>query len=286
MATDPDRPVIVLTTDFGVGGAYVGVMKGVILTLNPRATIIDLTHQISPQNIREGAFILGINHRFFPSDAIHVAVVDPEVGTGRLALLLVTPRGRFLAPDNGLLSNVVWDTTANPPVQEGPVALPSGCSAYRLTERKFWLDPVSDTFQGRDVFAPVAAHLSLGVSGEQLGQPVYEIHRLATPQPSGHLPRTVQGQVVYADHFGNLVTNIDAARLLRSGEITGKITVEINGRRIQGLSRTFHDTSVPAANGLIALVGSHGYLEIAVRDGSAARLLQAGAGETVGVTGS
>ena len=286
MATDPNHPVIVLTTDFGVGDAYVGVMKGVILTLNPRATIIDLTHQISPQNIREGAFILGINHGFFPSNAIHVAVVDPDVGTGRLALLLLTPRGRFLAPDNGLLSNVVWDNTTIPPGQEGPVALPSGCAAYRLTEPKFWLDPVSDTFHGRDVFAPVAAHLSLGVSGQQMGQPVYEIRRLATSQPSGHLPGTVHGQVVYADHFGNLVTNIDTARLLKSGKVTGEITVEIKGRGIQGLSRTFHDPSVQAADGLIALPGSHGYLEIAVRDGNAARLLQAGAGTTVEVTGA
>lgn len=286
MATDPDYPVIVLTTDFGVGGTYAGVMKGVILTLNPLATIIDLTHQISPQNIREGAFILGINHGFFPSNAIHVAVVDPGVGAGRSALLVLTPKGRFLAPDNGLLTDVVWNGAGNRPSQDGPAALPAGCMAYRLTEQRFWLDPVSDTFHGRDVFAPVAAHLSLGVPAEQLGQPVSEIQRLATPQPSGRLPGTVTGEVVYADHFGNLVTNIDAESLLLSGEITSQVTVEIKGRRILGLSRTFHDASVQATDGLIALAGSHGYLEIAVRDGSAARFLPAGAGELVKLIGS
>ena len=273
-------PPIVLTTDFGVGSPPVGVMKGVILTLNPKATVIDLTHEVSPQNIRQGAFILGINHRFFPSNAIHVAVVDPGVGTSRIGLLLITPRGRFLAPDNGLLTDALWDRLGDPSAQDGPAGLPDGCVAYRLTNGEFWLDPVSDTFHGRDVFAPVAAHLSLGVPAEQLGQPVSQIHRLATLQTTGTLTGTLTGEVVYADHFGNLVTNIAAARLVP----TGGITLEIKQRRIQSLSRTFHDESAQADDGLIALIGSHGYLEIAVRDGSAASLLQAGPGELVRIT--
>ena len=281
--------MIVLTTDFGAGGPAVGVMKGVILTINPRAAIIDLTHQIAAQNIRHGAFILGNDHRFFPSNAIHVAVVDPGVGTSRIGLLVLTPKGRFVAPDNGLLTDVLWEHSGVPYPQDGPAAVPNGCSAYRLTNGRYWLDPVSGTFHGRDVFAPVAAHLSLGIPPEQLGEPVSQIHRLATLQPSGSLAGTtvgtLKGEVLYADHFGNLVTNISADALAHAQGVT----VSIKGRRIQGLSRTFHDESIPASDGLgglVALIGSNGYLEIALRDGSAAFMLEAGAGEPVQVTAS
>jgi S-adenosylmethionine hydrolase len=291
LAADPDHPLIVLTTDFGLSGA-VGVMKGVILTINPRATIIDLTHQIPPQNIRQGAFILGNDHRFFPSNAIHVAVVDPGVGTSRDGLLVVTPRGRFVAPDNGLLTDVLWDASPETATQDSPAALPADCAAYTLTGASFWLDPVSRTFHGRDVFAPVAAHLSLGILPEQLGQSLSQIHRLASDRPSGILSGktndTLTGQVLHADNFGNLVTNITAGMLANAGDVA----VSIKGRRILGLSRTFHDESIgnagatQAPDGLIALISSNGYLEIAVTDGSAALSLQAGAGEPVQVTAS
>ena len=281
MNPDRDYPGIILTTDFGVADPYVGVMKGVILGLNPRAAVVDLTHGISPQNVRQGAFILGVNHRYFPQNAIHVAVVDPGVGTDRLAILVQTPGGRFLAPDNGILSNVVWNAE-DAAALDGPTLLPTDCTAYSLTEPQFWLSPVSATFHGRDVFAPAAAHLSLGVSPQEMGLPVSHIFRLVEAQPSGKLPGTVLGEVVCQDNFGNLVTNIDASRLTPSANPT----VEIKTRRIHGLSRTFHDGSIQPEDGLIALFGSHGYLEIAVRDASAARLLQAGAGEPVKVTGS
>ena len=282
MIPDCDNPGIILSTDFGIADPYVGVMKGVIFGLNPRVTVIDLTHGISPQNVRQGAFILGVNHRYFPENAIHVAVVDPGVGTDRFAILVQTPRGRFLAPDNGILSNVVWNASDDAATPDGPNPLPTGCTAYRLTEPRFWLSPVSATFHGRDVFAPAAAHLSLGVSPQEMGGPVSHIFRLAGAQPSGQLPGTMLGEVIYQDSFGNLVTNIDAARLTPSANPT----VQIKTRRIHGLSRTFHDGSVQPEDGLIALFGSHGYLEIAVRDASAARLLQAGAGEPVKVTTS
>ena len=136
-----DSPLIVLTTDFGAAGPAVGVMKGVILSINPRAKIVDLTHQIAPQDVLQGAFILGGSHRFFPQQAIHVAVVDPGVGTSRQALLLTTPHGRFLAPDNGLLSNVIRDYLPQPPSASGAVPIPQGCSARVLTQPQYWLDP-------------------------------------------------------------------------------------------------------------------------------------------------
>ena len=274
-------PPIVLTTDFGAASPYAGVLHGVVLRINPFATVVDLAHQIQPQNVGQASFILGINYRFFPEGSIHVAVVDPGVGTGRKPLLVVTPAARFLAPDNGLLSYVLADHLKEPPRQPGLVPLPSDCAAYHLTNSRYWLSPVSHTFHGRDIFAPVAAHLSLGVSPDELGQPAREMVWLPTPQPTRR-GNNLSGQVLYADHFGNLVTNIPAQELAE----LGPLEVEIKGRRINHLSRAFHDQERGKASGLLALVGSHGYLEIAVPDGSASLILGADAGEPVHVSSS
>jgi S-adenosylmethionine hydrolase len=273
-------PIIVLTTDFGAGSPAVGVMKGVILTINPRATVIDLTHRIDPQNVLQGARILGGSHRYFPQQAIHVAVVDPGVGTGRKALLLNTPHGRFVGPDNGLLSGIIRDYLPQLPTASGPVTVPKTCSARALTQPRFWLDPVSNTFHGRDVFSPVAAHLSLGVSDQEMGPLLERMEYLAAPQPSINTTgqgTEIRGEVVHTDHFGNLVTNISADDLRQPGIIT----VEIKGRNISGLSKTFHDDNLDADGMLVALISSSGYLEIAVRDGSAAKYLGAGVGDPV-----
>jgi hypothetical protein len=270
---------IVLTTDFGLADSYAGVMRGVVLGINPRATVIDLTHLVQPQNVRQAAFVLGAGYRFFPAGSIHVAVVDPGVGTKRRALLLVTPIASFVAPDNGILSYVVGDYLDGAPEPGGTVALPSPLAAYSLENPRYWLHPVSRTFHGRDIFAPVAAHLTLGVAPDDFGQPVNEIVWLAAPRPETR-DNTIHGEVVYADHFGNLVTNIPAGAL----EHEGDVQVEVKGRRIAGLVRTFRDGEPGADDGLLALLGSHGYLEVAVRNGSAALTLDAGAGEPVRVT--
>ncbi|MEK7806988.1 MAG: SAM-dependent chlorinase/fluorinase, partial [Chloroflexota bacterium] len=132
-------------------------MKGVVLSINPGAALIDLTHQVSPQNVRQAAFVLGYSAPFFPPGSVHVVVVDPKVGTPRRALLLVSPRARFVAPDNGVLSYVVRDYLDSPPQQVGRVRIPRGLTAYSLTNSDYWLHPVSHTFHGRDIFAPVAA---------------------------------------------------------------------------------------------------------------------------------
>ena len=271
------RP-IVLTTDFGLADPYAGVMRGVVLGINPGATVIDLTHLIQPQNVRQAAFVLGASYRFFPAGSIHVAVVDPGVGTKRRASLLVTPLASFVAPDNGILSYVVGDYLERIPERGGTVALPSPLAAYSLDNPRYWLHPVSRTFHGRDVFAPVAAHLTLGVAPEDLGRPVEELVWLAAPQPKT-VDGAIHGEVVYADHFGNLVTNIPAGTLEQRWEIQ----VEIKGCRICGLAATFGEGEPGPAGGLLALVGSHGYLEVAVRNGSAALTLDAGVGEPVRV---
>ena len=272
-------PPIILTTDFGLADPYAGVMKGVILKINPSATVIDLTHHIQPQNVQQAAFLLGTNHSFFPAGSIHVAVVDPGVGTSRRAVLLVTPTARFLSPDNGLLSHVLAGYIADPQEQPGRVPLPPGCAAYHLTNDKYWLHPLSHTFHGRDVFAPVSAHLSLGIPPGDFGPPVQDLVWLPFPQPTRHAG-TLEGEVVYVDHFGNLITNIQVQQL-GSG---GGVSVEIKGRQIHGLSLTFNSPDRPDGECLRALAGSLGYLEIAFPNGSAAQALDAGPGEAVRVT--
>ncbi len=280
-----ERPII-LTTDFGLTDSYVGVMKGVILGINPRAAIVDLTHQIQPQNILQASFTLATSYRFFPNESIHAVVVDPGVGTTRQAILLITPHGRFLAPDNGVLSGVLGDYVDVAPSKPGSVSVPDGLTAISLTNPTYWLEPVSQTFHGRDVFAPVAAHLSTGVSDTDLGDPIGDIVWLPAPQPVRE-GNTISGEIIVVDHFGNLVSNIPAS-MISGDKTSGKIAmVEIGGQNILGLSRTFHDAAQPEApsgsNKLVALMGSNGYLEVAYPDGSAAALLDAGVGEPVRV---
>lgn len=272
-------PPIVLTTDFGLADPYAGVMKGVVLSINPTANLIDLTHQIQPQNIPQGSFVLGASHRYFPMDSIHVAVVDPGVGTDRMPVLLVTPSARFLAPDNGLLSGVLRDFMEADPPNAERISLPPNISAYNLTNSEYWLHPISNTFHGRDIFAPLAAHLSLGVPPYDLGQSIQNLAWLPTPTPTQECGSII-GEVVYADHYGNLVTNIPVGVLGDGNDIT----VGIKGRVIGGLSRTFQSSETGNKGGLLALCGSLDYLEIAVQNGSAALMLGAEAGEKVRVS--
>ena len=275
----PESQPIVLTTDFGLDDPYVGVMKGVVLGINPLARVIDLTNQIRPQNVGQAAFVLGTSYRFFPPGAIHVVVVDPGVGTARIALLLVTPQGWFLAPDNGVLSHVLRDYLDAPPQRAGRVAVPESLIAYSLINSRYWLHPVSQTFHGRDILAPIAAHLSLGVCPEVLGEPIGHLCWLPSPLPIRR-DNTIRGEVINVDRFGNLVTNIPAAMLVE----TLGLDLYIHGRVIKGLSQTYHGSDQSEDGGLVALVGSHGYLEVAVRNGSAALSLGVDLGEPVEVT--
>ncbi len=275
-----DDSPIVLLTDFGAVDSYVGVMKGVVLGINPRATIIDLSHQIQPQNILQAAFVLAASYRFFPPGSIHVVVVDPGVGTGRWPILLETPFGRFLAPDNGVLSQMLAPHVSTPPSTEVRLNLPRGFAAYHLTESKYWMQPVSHTFHGRDIFAPVAAHLSSGVQPDELGARLGNILWLPSPQAAVEGDE-IRGEVIYVDGFGNLVTNIQADGL--NPDAPAQVTIK--GRRISGLSHTFHDPRFPADGTLRALVGSHGFLEIALPDGNAASEISAGVGEPVSLSG-
>ena len=281
-----DSPLLVFTTDFGLSDSYAGVMKGVALSINPKAEMVDLTHQIAPQDLAQAAFVLGTSYRYFPPYAVHVVVVDPGVGTERRPVAVATPHGRFVGPDNGVFTAVLSDYADYAPRTTELAPLPPEVSAVHLTNPEYWRHPVSNTFHGRDIFAPVGAHLSLGAPLEQLGNPIRELVWLALARPEFD-GGTIRGQVVYQDRFGNLVTNIPGDSISQSMPKSAAESmadrpsprVEVKGHSVHGLSRTFGDVGRQP----IALIGSHGYLEIAVPNGDAAVLLGVGRGEPVTV---
>lgn len=263
--------VITLTTDFGVIDPYVGAMKGSILRINPIATILDVTHQIIPQNLLQASFLLAHSYRAYPSQAIHVVVIDPGVGSLRRPLLLDTPHGRFVAPDNGVLSHVLLRSMSGYPEQGGQSVIPAGWKAFHLTNENYWLHPVSPTFHGRDVFAPVAAHLSLGVASNCLGQQIYEAVCLPLSDVNWEQGK-INGKITHVDRFGNMITDIPK-RLLDS--IT-RVEIHVNGHVIKGVHSYYAE-----GDGLMALVGSYDTLEIAVKNGSAADALLGHIGDGV-----
>ena len=270
--------LIVLTTDFGDIDGYVGVLKGVILSINPHAALIDLTHSIRPQNLVQCSFVLGTSAHYFPPKSSHVIVVDPGVGTDRDLLLLETPDATFIAPDNGVLSAILSKNDSSYQAREtGYLQVTDNCDAYVLTESEVWLKPVSNTFHGRDILAPVAAHVSLGMPVSQLGRKVDSIFFLSTPVPNREA-EIISGQVINIDHFGNLITNITKDLLLNSS----KLQVQIKDTKILELS-----TNLASCLGsrlspkLVSLIGSHGYLEIALKNGNAAKVLSVDVGERV-----
>ena len=256
--------LITLTTDFGLEDAYVGVMKGVILGINPAATIVDLCHAIPPQDVQAAAFLLHTAWPYFPPATIHVVVVDPGVGSQRRAIAVDVGAATFVAPDNGVLSYVLAE------------AAEKNTLAVHLTNRRYWLSKISATFHGRDIFAPVAAHLSLGVPLADLGEPlpIGELVTLSLPRPARQSNGVWVGHVVHVDHFGNLVTDLEAEAI---GDAQA-VVIEVGGRRIVGLRRTYAEGSPGEP---MALIGSSGRLEIAVPGGQAARGLKVQIGDQV-----
>jgi S-adenosyl-L-methionine hydrolase (adenosine-forming) len=250
--------LVTLTTDFGAGSSYVAAMKGALLAVNPAARVLDLTHDLPPQDLVATAYFLADALPWFPRDTIHVIVVDPGVGTGR-ALLCVAWNGSYLVvPDNGCWTSLI-DETGPPPL------------VHRLTERRFWRPEVSATFHGRDILAPVAGHLSRGTAPADLGPPATTWQRLSLPRPVAS-PEGVRGEVVVVDRFGNLVTNIPA----RAVPLESRVAVP--GSEAVRFVRTYGDAE-PGA--LVALIGSGGRLEVAVVNGSAAARLGLGVGAVV-----
>lgn len=244
-------PVISLLTDFGLRDGYVGAMHGVIYGICPQTKIVDLSHSIAPQDIRAAAFLLSAHAAYFPAGTVHVAVIDPGVGSVRRIILAHDADNFYLAPDNGLLSFLEEKT---------------GVTFYFANNPDYWLPDLSNTFHGRDIFAPLAAHLANGVAIEAMFQPVRDIVRLPAMRPQIQHDEII-GRIVYADHFGNLITNIGADDLpenlqdwhVRIGEID--------------LGPLVSHYSAKKKGKLLATVGSFGFIEIAVNRGSAAKRL-------------
>jgi S-adenosylmethionine hydrolase len=241
--------IVALTTDFGTTDPWVGIMTGVIAARAPGAAIIDVTHGVPPQDVLAGALVLRHAAPYFPTGTIHVAVVDPGVGGPRRPLCVETARASFVGPDNGLLS------LAAPADEVRRIV--------ELREERFHLTPKSATFHGRDVFAPVAAALAHGVSASDLGPEVGEMHRLALPAVE-RVGGGLRGQVVYVDHFGNLLTNVSDADL---GAFPHRaLSISIRDVRLAGVAPSY---AAVAPGEPVAVVNSWGLLEIAVREGSA-----------------
>jgi S-adenosyl-L-methionine hydrolase (adenosine-forming) len=246
--------IITLTTDFGPGSHYVAAMKGVILSIHPAATIVDISHDVPPQDIRCAALLLDDVADWFPPETIHVAVVDPGVGTDRAIVYARIGQQHFLAPDNGLLSRLA----ARVPPQK----------LIRLSESAHWLEPVSTTFHGRDIMAPVAARLALGLDPDRLGPPLVQLTTLDWPvaRPSHN---RVDGAVIEVDSFGNLITNI-TADMIAGRPTDRRACVVCNIYETWGI---YHAYAEQAGGTLVALIGSSGRLELAiVRDNAAERL--------------
>ena len=253
-------PIIALLTDFGTKDYFVAAMKGAILSIVPAAQIVDVTHEIAPQDIAAGAFALRACYRNFPWRTIFTAVVDPGVGSARRALLVATESRYFIAPDNGLLS-FVFDEAES-------------FRVFELTERRYFAAEISTTFHGRDVFAPVAAHLASGVAPDAFGQPIDDFVRLASSRPRRAANGAIEGEIIEIDRFGNLITN------LKREDLPDAFTVEIKRTHIRKLQSFFAEAD---AGELFMIFGSAGFLEIVAFRTSAARLLGAARGEKFAV---
>jgi hypothetical protein len=278
------RPVITLTTDFGPDDPFVGIMKGVILNIVPDAQIVDITHNIEPQNITQAALVLNATYLWFPRKTVHVVIVDPGVGGGfqtpekstrkastkktrdpglviRKAMVIQSKFQTFIGPDNGVLT---------------PVLHPDS-SAYEITNKKYFLKNVSNTFHGRDVFAPCAAWIASGIQHSKVGPRVLKPVRHDFPQPQ-LIGKTLHGEIIHIDHFGNLTTNMPAELIHETFISPDTIKVQIGKHRIDGLVTGYYQmkTGQPGA-----VINSWNHLEIFCREDSAKNKLKARTGQSV-----
>ncbi len=259
--------VITLLTDFGTRDEYVGAMKGAILSVAPQVTLVDISHEVPPQDVGRAAYLLEGYHRYFPAGTVHVVVVDPGVGGSRAIVAVRTGEYTYLVPDNGVLTRVLGEAAPQ--------------AAVRVENRAFFRPQVSRTFHGRDIFAPVAAHLAAGTDIHELGPRIAcdDLVRLDIPPAVITGGGEVRGVVMTFDRFGNALTNISGEQLAALPD-AGKFEVCLGGCRIVGLSSSY--TSVPPGQAL-ALVGSRGYLEIGINCGSAREVLGLAVGDPVRV---
>lgn len=261
------RPIITLLTDFGQKDAYVSSMKGVILGISPEAVVIDISHEVRRHDVRHGAFLLYQAAPYFPDGTIHVVVVDPGVGTARRRVIVEGRRCLFVGPDNGVLSLAVEE--------EGFFRI------VEIKEKEFMLPNPSSTFEGRDVFAPVSAHLALGVEIDEFGPEISSLTSTSFSRPMiGE--DSILGEVLHVDRFGNIVTNIRGSQFKAFQGVRGLFKVKIGGTAVVlRLSRTYGD--VPTGTPIM-VIGSSKFLEISVNRGSASELFKANVGSRIEIT--
>ena len=255
--------VITLTTDFGLSDHYAGTMKGVILSINPKCTIVDITHQIASQDVMGGCFTLSESYTFFPERTIHVAVVDPGVGSARRSILVETKKYLFVGPDNGIFSFVLAGKDVK--------------NVFEITENTLLLPSRSTTFHGRDVFSPAAAHLSKGIPPERFGSPVKDCFIISLPEPVLLDNNEAEGEIVHIDWFGNLTTNLPR-ELVEKLISAGSFCAEIKGAHVLRLLPYYAHAE---ENEIFCLFGSSGLLEVSVKNKRAADLIGARRGDKI-----
>jgi S-adenosylmethionine hydrolase len=257
--------LITLTTDFGLHDPFVGIMKGIIAGINPKVGVVDLTHGIPAQNVMAGALTLRYSIRYFPRGTIHVAVVDPGVGSTRRPLLIECDGNYFIGPDNGLLSLACRNKTA--------------CHIVQLSNTEYHLQPKSATFHGRDIFAPVSAHLSLGVAPAAFGDRLEDFVTMAFPKVvrQGH---AITGEIIYIDTFGNLFTNVEQHDL--TGPAGKRFEIRLGKIRVPGVAPNY---AAASPGEFVAVINSWGVLEIAVNRGNAQQRTGAMIGDKVELIG-
>jgi len=255
-------PIVTLTTDFGMHDHLVGSMKGVILNINPAARIVDINHNVTQFDILDGALSIANSYQYFPPRTVHVVVVDPGVGTERRPLLVSGEKQYFVAPDNGVLS-VIFEREP--------------CTVRHITAEHYFLNPISPTFHGRDVFAPTAAWLSKAFQTEAFGEIITDYVRFTMPKAKSEGPG-FKGVILRVDAFGNLMTNLTVGNVPASAVTSGEIKLAVNGKEVRKFVQTF---GMGAPGEPVALFGSAGFVEVAINRGNAARALGANRGAEV-----
>jgi len=264
-----ERPIITLTTDYGLKDSFVGMIKGVILGINPQAKIIDITHKIERHNIYEASQVIGMSYKYFPPTAIHIAVVDPEVGGSRRPILVVTENHYFIGPDNGIFTPVFEKENNN------------FFKVLNLTSSHYFLPITGNTLHGRDIFAPVAAWLSKGVDSSKFGEQIFDFVKITFSNPSLSGDNIIHGEVVSFDHFGNAITNITSETLIRLAPVDAKHKFKIK----------YKDQIVPFVNfyaevkdqSLSATINGFGHLELFVNQKNAVQLFNIKLGDPLSI---
>ena len=265
----PQRPIITLTTDFGTNDHFVGTVKGVILNIVPDAQIVDICHSVQAFDVLDGALTIAQAYSYFPTGTVHLVVVDPGVGTARRPILVTCEQQHFVAPDNGVMSLIY--------------AREERIHVRHVTAEHYYLQPVSNTFHARDIFAPVTAYLAKGVDAAKFGEEITDFVRFNAPKPKQAEGNTLRGVVLKVDRFGNLVTNItpqDALALFQSTPDTTPFKILVGKREITEIRTTYAEGGPGEVFGIL---GSMGYLEIVTNRGSAAQTLSAGKGSEVSI---